>query len=163
MDFSTVWLSQGEERRQPMIKSLRLHLREQHMTLVTWLKISITIHQVFEWCYSQYTTVNTLGFHFPSLSLRSRCDKIPGNKKEKYCNTPKITTKRDITKRDSYELTFQRGQIFNKDVGVQFVKRAKCYLEHEPESSLQKLMQSTDIIALIKLSKQSLSKALLPK
>lgn len=39
-----------------------------------------------------------------------------------------------------YELAFQKGQIFNKDVRAQFVKRANCYLEHEPTSSLQKLM-----------------------
>lgn len=53
---------------------------------------------------------------------------------------------------------FIKGQIFNKDVRDQFVKRAKCYLENQQASSLQKLMQSTDITGLIELSKPLLSK-----
>lgn len=57
-------------------------------------------------------------------------------------------------------LHFIKGQIFNKDVRDQFVKRAKCYLENQPASSLQKLMQSTDITGLIELSKPLLSKPL---
>jgi len=38
------------------------------------------------------------------------------------------------------------------------VKRTKCYLENQQASSLQKLMQSTDITGLIEPSKPLLSK-----